>query len=317
MGWFLTRKSKSTGRKASKTKRSSVKRKPWDPQRTLAGLKLLGVFVLSIAMVAGWWRVQNALVSYVGRSQASTISPQEVEMVNIPSWMNPQVHQDLQILAANQISASPLNVNSLQSAYLALSQNAWVQEVNQIQRVSADHVRIVATYRQPAAFIEQGDNCYLIDTKGIRLPGIYQTQQASQLPLTVLRGVGSRPCLQGQPWQGQDVQAGLSLIAELSVEPYRQQVEAIDVSGRDSRGRIHLAILTGQGGIVRWGLPPGHEQSIEPSAATKRSWLTQLVRENGQIDAGGKMVDLYRAALFVHLPPGREIGQKDGYTLYQ
>lgn len=317
MGWFLTRNTKSSGRKTTKSKRAKTQRQPWDPKRTLAGLKLLGIFVLSVAMVAGWWRVQRSLVQYVGRSQANTITPQQVEMAHIPSWMNPQVHQDLQILAAHQISSSPLNVTSLQSAYLALSQNAWVQKVHQVQRISADHVRVIATYRQPAAFIEQGDHCYLIDTQGVRLPGVYQTQQASLLPLAVLRGVGSSPCMEGQQWQGHAVQAGLSLIAELSNEPYRRQVEAIDVSGRDSRGRIHLAILTGQGGVVRWGLPPGQEQSIEPSAATKRSWLTQLVRENGQIDAGGKMVDLYRAALFVHLPPEREIGQKDGYTLYQ
>lgn len=317
MGWFLTRNTKTTGRKTSKTKRSKVQRQPWDPKRTLAGLKFLGIFVLSVAMVAGWWRVQKSLVSYVGQSQASVITPQQVQMVNIPSWMNPQVHVNLQILAANQINSSPLDVKSLHSAYLALSQNAWVQKVQRVERVSSQEVRVSAIYRQPAAFIEQGEHCYLIDTQGVRLPGVYQTQQASLLPLTVLRGVGTVPCLEGLQWPGQDVQAGLSLIAELSNEPYRRQMEAIDVSGRDSRGRIHLAILTGQGGVVRWGLPPGQEQSIEPAAATKRSWLTQLVRENGQIDAGGKMVDLYRAALFVHLPPGREIGQKDGYTLYQ
>ena len=316
MGWFLTGKTKKTGRKTSKAKRTKTQRQPWDPQRTLTGVKYLGVFVLSVAMVAGWWRAERALVAHVGQTQAVAITPDDVEMVNIPTWMNAQVHNDLKTLAATQISSSPLNVNSLKSAYVALSQNAWVQSVEQIHRISAAQVRIEATYRQPAAFVEQGQSCYLIDTQGVRLPGVYQTQQASQLPLTVLRGVNSLPSIQGVQWQGHDVQAGLSLIAELSAEPYHRQIEAIDVSGRDSRGRIHLAILTGQGGVVRWGLPPGQEKSIEPSAATKRSWLSQLVRENGQIDAGGKMVDLYRAALFVHLPPGREIGQKDGYTLY-
>src|SRR5690606_32821381 len=174
-----------------------------------------------------------------------------------------------------------------------------------------------ATYRQPAAFVEQNGLCYLIDTQGVRLPGVYQLQQASQLPLPTLRGVVADASLEGQLWPGRDVQAGLKLIAELSGEPYRSQVEAIDVSARDSRGRIHMAILTGQGGVTRWGLTPGQEQSVEPSAATKRAWLAQLVRETGYIDAGGKQVDLYRAALFVHLPEGREIGQNTGYTVYQ
>jgi hypothetical protein len=317
MGWFLTGKG-NAGRKPSKAKRStSVDRKPWDPRRTLIGLKFLSVFVASIVFVTCWWHAQRHLVNYLGSHPEHAARNLQVEMVNMPSWMNPQVHDDLRLLAARQVGRNPFNVHSLRSVHDALSQNAWVDRVERVERISADHVRVHATYRQPVAFIERGSECYLIDHQGIRLPGVYRIQQATQLPLPILRGVDSPVVLEGKAWTGPAVQAGLSLVRELAREPYSHQVETIDVSGRDSRGRIHLAIMTGRGGVVRWGLPPGQEQSVEPPASTKRAWLAQLVRENGSIDAGGKMVDLYRAAVFVHLPPGREIGQREGYTYRQ
>ncbi len=317
MGWFLMGKGDAGRKSSTRSKRSHVDRKPWDPKRTLAGLKMLAVFGGSVLLVAGWWQAQRHLTQYIGTHPHHAARSVQVEMVDVPRWMNAQVHDDLQLLAARQVGRNPMNVSSLRAIHEALSQNAWVSRVDRVERVSADQVRINATYRQPAAFIEMGQDCYLIDDQGVRLPGVYRVQQASQLPLPILRGVDTAPALEGQKWAGQPVQAGLSLVRELSREPYGHQIEAIDVSGRDSRGRIHLAILTGRGGVVRWGLAPGQEQSVEPPASTKRAWLAQLVRENGSIDAGGKMVDLYRAAVFVHLPPGREIGQRDGYTYIQ
>ena len=93
--------------------------------------------------------------------------------------------------------------------------------------------------------------------------------------------------------------AGLRLAALIEGEPYADQVVAYDVSDRDALGRLRLRLLT-EAGMVRWGLPPGDERGLEPDSETKRRWLSSVDRRRGSIDAGGRIVDVNGAAVYVY-----------------
>ena len=67
--------------------------------------------------------------------------------------------------------------------------------------------------------------------------------------------------------------------------------------------------------MIRWGLPPGDEQTIEPDASVKKQWLANVYKTyRGSVDAGGKVVDVYGAAVFVHPNRDAEIDQQAGFT---
>ena len=86
------------------------------------------------------------------------------------------------------------------------------------------------------------------------------------------------------------------------------------MSERDSQNRIRLVLKT-RTGMVRWGLPPGQEQPIESDASVKKQWLATVCKTyRGQVDAGGKIVDVYGAGVFVHASAESELDQQAGYT---
>jgi len=186
-------------------------------------------------------------------------------------------------------------------AALALAQDPWINRVRQVQRWADGRITVEADYRQPIALVATRDGYRLTDAIGVVLPGLYLEHQIDQLNLPVITGVLERTPATGQAWQSQDVAAGLSLVQTLADEPYADQIQRYDVSHRDARGRVRLVLHTATG-MVRWGLPPGLEQSIEPTAQVKRSWLRHVAQTRGTIDAGGKVVDVYGARIAVYQP---------------
>lgn len=314
MGWFL---SGSNGRpKKSKTRKTAKTAKPakaWDPRRTLAALQVLAAGGLLLGLVVGWRHAQEALIRYVKAHQVQTISTDQVSLVGKPLWMSRKLEKDLAATAAAQISSDPLDNTGLQRVVQVLGANPWVKRVNRIQRLTGGQVKVYAQYREPTAMVVNEDGCRLVDGEGFRLPGLWDRAQAEKIGMPMIAGVSSSPGREGELWPGSDLQAGLSLVQLLQGEPYLSQIESFNVSQRDARGRIRLVLKT-KSGMVRWGLPPGQEQTIEPDAATKKQWLATVYKRRGQIDAGGKVVDVYGAAVFVHQPEGEEPDLAVGYT---
>jgi len=184
-----------------------------------------------------------------------------------------------------------------------------------VQRLEGGRVKVIAAYREPLAVVESEQGYYIVDSQGVRLPGLYGREQVERMSLPRIVGVASDPPRRaGESWPAQDLQAGLSLVQLLAAEPYLYQIEAFDVSERDARGRIRLVLRTRQGAVI-WGLPPGQEHAIEPSAPVKLDRLRLLVQKKGSIDAGGRVVEIYGPVIQTHqLPLGR--GDRVGiYTI--
>lgn len=273
----------------------------WDPQRTLLGLKYLGIGTALLTVIIGWRPAQQSLASYVSSRHRQPLPADTVRFVNTPAWLEtfPGFASRLQQVVAAPLTMDPLDGQSLALASTALKKTGWIAEVSRIQR-TASGIEVHATFRTPAAVVEHKQGYVLVDVNGLLLPGVYRAAHLPQLGLPLITGVNDRkPAQSGQPWPGTDIPAALTLIETLADQPYRGQIQAIDVSSRDNRGRLRMALVT-TNGLVRWGLPPGQEHPVEPIAAQKKKWLQDVYNQRGSIDAGGRVVDVSGPAVYIH-----------------
>ena len=316
MGWFLTKKKTHRPRR----RRAAAASKPWGPKRTLAGLKVLGALTALVLLAVVWHYGELSLKRYVAERHQQAAAPADVSLIDAPAWMSPMLREDLQRLVAGQFETDPLDPTDLQCAVLALAGSPWVEQVNAVRRSTAGRVHVQARYRQPVAIVEARDGYHLVDERGVRLPGLYLKHQLDELALPLIVGAASAPREEGAVWPGDDVRAGLDLVGLLAGESYVNDVAAIDVGARDARGRIRLILRTERGGKVVWGLPPGQDVPVEPDAATKLRRLRAVCHQKGgHIDAGGKIVEIYGAAVLIHqsvsrLPGGAARGARIDYT---
>ncbi len=291
MGWFLSNKKKK--RSKPRRKASLIEQTAWDPKRTLAGLKALGVFALAVALVIGWRYGERYLLDYAKQRQDTPITAEMIELVDAPVWMSEGIKDQVRQTASAQIDPDPMDGRSLREAADVLRQDPWVREVIQVSRRTGGRILVSARYRQPVAVIEGMDGYHLVDDQGVCLPGLYQANEVKGLGLVMVLGVSTPPPANaGEVWPGEEVSAGLSLIRLLAAEPYMDKIRSFDVGQRDERGRLRLVLHT-EDGTVRWGLPPGEEHAIEPDAQVKLGWLRQLAQRDATLSSGGRIIDIY------------------------
>jgi hypothetical protein len=313
MGWFLKSNPKKSAAKQRRTR--ALGPSPWDPRKTLAAMQLMGAMGLLLAVGVSWRHLEQLLSAYAAENQTVPATANErVALLSTPVWMNKTLQQQLTDAAARELSTDPADTRSLPKLLDTLAKNPWVEQVTRVQRSPSGQVLVTAQYRQPVALVESPEGYCVVDAKGTRLPGVYPRHNIQRLSMPVITGVSAKTATEGSRWPGQDVQAALSLIRVLSDQPYMTQIQSFDVSERDPRGRIRLVLRT-KLGMIRWGLPPGDEQTIEPDASVKKQWLTNVYKTyRGSVDAGGKVVDVYGAAVFVHPNRDAEIDQQAGFT---
>ncbi|MEM9252662.1 MAG: hypothetical protein AAGB29_09970 [Planctomycetota bacterium] len=259
---------------------------------------LLGLAVVGGVAVGLWWAERELAGYHAARAQAETI-----ELADKPAWMSEAVEKRLTAVADDAVSASWTEGRGLWVASMALAEQPWVASVAAVSREADGRVVIEATYRRPVALVRGADAYRLVDAAGVRLPGLYEAGQAERVGLPVVVGCVERPPAPGQAWQSEALLGGLRLIAWVSGEAYADQVAAFDVGGRDERGRARLVMRTTSGGRVTWGLPPGGELAVEPSAERKLESVRHVHRVYGSIDAGGKTVDVTGSQIAVTLQP--------------
>lgn len=221
-----------------------------------------------------------------------------IVLENAPPWLSPLLRKELAQRVAEHLRDDPLNADDLNRAAIALSHSSWIERVRRLRRHADGSVSVWADYRQPVAVVEGRDGYHLVDAGGVRLPGLYLTHQLSELDLPLITGVSRAPRGEGERWPGDDLQAGLAMVRVLADAPYRGQIRAIDVHGRDARDRVTISLLT-RSGEVRWGLAPTVRQSTEPDTVTKKSRLLTVYEKRGAIDAGGRVVEIFGSAILV------------------
>jgi hypothetical protein len=303
MGLFLSRKNTQKGGRGGRAGKGSGKHArsskqaqstQWQPHHTLQALKLAGFILLLLALVGGWVFGKAALTQYVSKYHAHEITAEDVALAEPPSWLSQGTRYRLKRRVASLMGTDPLEREQLHRAARNLLQDPVIRD-GQVKRVSGGRLQIKADYRRPVAIIEARDGYHLVGPKGTRLSlNPYYHHQVKPLGLPLILQVESAPPRRpGQRWQGESVQAALSVIRLLDQQSYFDQIRAVDVSQRDDRGRLRLMLHTANGRIA-WGFPPGKERAIEPKAAVKVERLRQLAkRHRGRIDAGGQWVSIY------------------------
>ena len=223
--------------------------------------------------------------------------------------------------------------------------NPWVRRVIRVEKYLADpakHPRVAiveveADFRMPVARVPAAPSFACVDAEGVRLPseqvpkwastsrarpgGTPQTtfyltrdesppgRALSRVHYVVVDGVTAPPPPLGQRWEGDDLAAGLRLVALISSKPYAWQITAVDVrnyGGRESQSEPHLRMYAQTGRTRRTDLRFGRFRAPEGDynvrQGDKMSYLDEYVADhNGQLAGVNRYLDLRYDELHVSI----------------
>lgn len=216
------------------------------------------------------------------------------------TWLSEPYRHELVALAQRTLTSDPFDAAALERTRQALLDTGWFAAVHSVRREPvgvvaggepAGRVRVVASWRTPAAVVRHGESDYLISADAERLPLKYPHGGSG---LRVIEGVSFDPPEKlGQRWLGAQVPAALELLATLQASPGYAQVAGVDVSRYAEQKR--LTIITDRGTRVVWGSAPSDFAPLEPAVATKLHWLAYFATspEHGRrIDGRQSVLDL-------------------------
>ncbi len=302
MGWFLN-KHKSAARKPARKRRHRKLGPTWDPKRTLAGLKVLGIIAALVAAAVGWRITESALVRYAKDTRATPLTSYDVTLQNAPDLWDDATRKRLQQTVAACLTSDPFDDAGLQRAAQALANDPWVADVTQVRRTPTG-ILVEASYRSPFAAVMARDGFHVIATDGTRLAGPMRLTSVSPSNLPLLRGVTSAPPALGERWRDRELQAGIELVHLLAPQPYAGQIVAYDVGRRDEHtGTPALVLITDEGEVV-WGRSPSDEWAVtETSVDEKLQRLQWLAHNYRDLDGGGRRIRIHGAGIeFDHRP---------------
>lgn len=175
----------------------------------------------------------------------------------------------------------------------AMRTSGWFIGTPTVSRRADGEIHVEGTWRIAAAVVRDQGKDRLVSWDALPMPVEYKQGQSG---LVVILGVAAGPAREGgsvaylESWPGEDLRAGLELLALVARQPWAVQVAAIDVSSF-SRSK-QLEIRTTRNGRVVWGGRPSAPLPGEGATASKLKWLDYLARERHAIDAGLKAIDI-------------------------
>lgn len=250
------------------------------------GLSFLVVIVV-LAVTTG----MAGLETHVQRQLRERIDRPTLAFVDLPEPLKELALGDLQDSVSELLASDWTDAQLCRTMAARLASVGWVDKVTSVRRRSNGRFEVSGCYRIPVAMIQQGAEFLLTDGHGVRLPGTYRYD-----PLwTLVQGVAGRAPEPGEPWEGGDLRAALTILAVLAVEPFGDQITAVlveNVGGRRDPQRSHIELATDRaGGRIRWGSAPGFELE-ENSVEQKLAILRENYRQTGRADADHAVIDI-------------------------
>ena len=292
-----------------KTTRQKTSRRSKKKAATInwAGLKVWAVPVLTglsiVALGAGMTVGVESLDTGARRVLASrdlTIDLQSPADLGGATWVD---DENLGVLErrvrAILDGTDPFDIGPLARVSAMLASSGWFQDTPSVERVGQDTIRIVGTWRRPAAVVRSGGRDHLISWNGMPMPVTF-APGGSQAP--IILGVGLSPADPNletrfaRPWPGEDVRAALDLLRVLVRKPYYEQVAAIDVRGLNRQGSIVL--ITDHETRIEWGGAPGVFNPGEVSDDQKIARLDAFYDQHGRIDGGFDKIEIQGTQVF-------------------
>lgn len=213
------------------------------------------------------------------------------------AWPPRDVQQRLLALARDRVAQhpDPLSRQTLSAIGSDMLATGLFDDLLAVRRRPGGVIEIQGTWRRPAAAVRHDEHDQLIGPGAELMP---VRSPAGQRAVRVILGAAFNPPARaggtpayGEPWPGEDVQAGLLVLEELRGRAYWHQVKAIDVSGHLRSQRIE--IVTDRGSRVVWGAAPGTFKPGEVETARKLEHLQALFERYGRIDAGQNRVTIF------------------------
>lgn len=248
-----------------------------------------------------------------------TRSP-KISLTPLPDWLrkpeNKHVVDDILRYAARLDARKDHIASASLTSKVAMNLKdcPWIQEIRSVQKVERNGmVAVECVYRMPTAWIQQDDRCYLVDGQGYRLPGTYDPYEVEQAGLvTILHAAASAPEV-GQPWTGDDVQAGLKLAAMLQ-NSLRGKIAAIDVGNYRGRRdplapdiKLQPRQLSSE---IFWGHAPEEEFEMELPAIAKIKLLEDNLKRYGRIDGNRPYLDIRTTPPYQPLERSADVSPK-------
>ena len=222
-----------------------------------------------------------------------------LEWVDVPStvddWVLEEIENDRSECDLSLLRDVPVSDPDLcQRLHRELTESPWIESVERVAKRADGTISVYAKYRHYLTFVFADGMGHLVDDVGTRLPREERQslleQSHGEPRMIYLEGARARPPACGQQWAGEDVQAGLKLVAYLHEHCPRALLNlfvAVDVSNygdRLNRRDGHLKIRTVYPNRwIFWGLPPGEEGDVEATAARKLEMLWDEYCKHAQL----------------------------------
>lgn len=214
------------------------------------------------------------------------------------TWLPEQFQEQLLETATRALgdARDPYSREALRLVGESMQRSGWFDTTPTIVRRSGGDVHVEGTWRVGAAVVKQGSKLVLVSWNAKPMPVEYDldTKLGS---LSVITGVNSPlpKTLSGaidfsQTWAGSDLEAGLELLALVSKQPWRDQIQSVDVSKYPRTKQ--LEVQTARGGRIVWGGRPTAPLPGETSTREKLDKLAWLNRQYKSIDGGRLAIEI-------------------------
>jgi hypothetical protein len=216
------------------------------------------------------------------------------------TWMPTEVRDELTALVTGILDrdSDPFRVDSLTRISSALLETGWFEGIESVRRERDANgqplVHIAGTWRIPAAVVRYAGVDYLVSWDAHVLPIAYPQGTSNQRAIV---GVQKEPprrageVVRGETWPGDDVRAGLQVLAMISSRPWASQIAGVDIGEYENHRRLSL-VTTRQSRIV-WGGAPSDTIPGEVGASVKLARLDALAaRYEGKVDANERVVEI-------------------------
>jgi hypothetical protein len=283
----------------------------------------IGVCLLTAVLVAGTI-IGTAvglkrLRAYVLSRPHYAANVARVELVDRPEWMNPWLEQTLcdEFLEREEGQPWTFDENLARRIYTVAQQCPWIRTLHEVRIDRARNgatdrdysqgvIRIVADWRKPVAVATCESRGSIreeyIDAEGVVLP---KEQVLSKEWMPRIAGVRTTPPPAGEKWGGDDLQAGLLLVAELSTRAYYGEVTVIDVGNHNNRMNLAdpaIRLYANARGVtteIRFGrLPLSGPPIGEPTTRRKLGYLDEYYNRCSTL-VGHQFLELRRETLSV------------------
>lgn len=282
----MRRKKKNKSSDATPRKSSSL-RDPRVKRTALLTVLLLGFLGL---IAAGFFGIRK-LDAHVDRLLLLERPDPVVEFIDLPKELYGLANYDLQRSLFDVLGRDWVEDALCSEIAARVAAVGWVGKVHYARRTGGGRFEVSCRYRMPVAMAMHRDVGYLIDGDGVRLPGTYVQHPAWRNII----GAAQSPPPPGSRWDGDDIQAGLAILAAIQAEPFSMQITGVAVdnfAGRRDPRSCHLELLTDRpGGRIRWGSAPGQELE-ENGVSQKLALLRQNFASTGRADARYDLIDV-------------------------